>query len=134
MKFRILNMYKLISQAKREIFSVKEQRLQLAKDEYEHLNDTLSGWKSSRTSCKCQHKLHLPNYPIFGKIKKLHMVSFVFFPVNSNSSVGSTKYDPDLLKSDVNLARNRVARLKRELEQIQAEMVYKEQGVETLTQ
>lgn len=62
------------------------------------------------------------------------MVSFVFFPVNSNSSVGSTKYDPDLLKSDVNLARNRVARLKRELEQIQAEMVYKEQGVETLTQ
>lgn len=91
-------------QAKREIFSVKEQRLQLAKDEYEHLNDTLSGWKSSRTS------------------------------LNSNSSVGSTKYDPDLLKSDVNLARNRVARLKRELEQIQAEMVYKEQGVETLTQ
>lgn len=54
--------------------------------------------------------------------------------MNSNSSVGSTKYDPDLLKSDVNLARNRVARLKRELEQIQAEMVYKEQGVETLTQ
>lgn len=60
--------------------------------------------------------------------------SFVPFSVNSNSSVGSTKYDPDLLKSDVNLARNRVARLKRELEQIQAEMVYKEQGVETLTQ
>nr|XP_022328024.1 protein WWC2-like isoform X2 [Crassostrea virginica] len=91
-------------QAKREIFSVKEQRLQLATDEYEHLNDTLSGWKSSRTS------------------------------LNSNSSVGSTKYDPDLLKSDVNLAKNRVARLKRELEQIRAEMVYKEQGVETLTQ
>ncbi|XP_062572107.1 protein WWC2-like isoform X1 [Saccostrea cucullata] len=91
-------------QAKREIFSVKEQRLQLAKDEFEHLNDTLGGWKSSRTS------------------------------LNSNSSVGSTKYDPDLLKSDVHLARNRVARLKRELEQIRAEMVYKEQGVETLAQ
>jgi protein KIBRA len=54
--------------------------------------------------------------------------------VNSNSSVGSAKYDPDLLKSDVNLAKNRVSRLKRELEQIRAEMVYKEQGVETLAQ
>ena len=54
--------------------------------------------------------------------------------MNSNSSVGSTKYDHDLLKSDVNLAKNRVARLKRELEQIRAEMVDKEQGVETLTQ
>ncbi|XP_048775157.1 protein WWC2-like isoform X3 [Ostrea edulis] len=91
-------------QAKREIFSVKEQRLQLATDEFEHLNDTLGGWKSSRTS------------------------------LNSNSSVGSAKYDPDLLKSDVNLAKNRVSRLKRELEQIRAEMVYKEQGVETLAQ
>lgn len=72
-------MYKLILQAKREIFSVKEQRLQLAKDEYEHLNDTLSGWKSSRTSCKCQRKLHLPNYPIFGKIKKTPWSLLSFF-------------------------------------------------------
>jgi len=54
------------------------------------------------------------------------------FTVNSNSSVGSTKYDPDLLKADVNLAKNRVSRLKHELEQIRAEMHYKEQGVETL--
>lgn len=53
--------------------------------------------------------------------------------VNSNSSVGSTKYDPDLLKQDVNLARSRVARLKHELEQIRAEVSYKERGVETLS-
>ncbi|KAK3580455.1 hypothetical protein CHS0354_035497, partial [Potamilus streckersoni] len=90
-------------EAKKEIFSVKEQRLLLAQDEYQHLNDTLTGWKSSHTS------------------------------LNSNSSVGSsTKYDPDLLKADVNLARNRVARLKRELEQIRAEMQYKQQGLDTL--
>lgn len=60
--------------------------------------------------------------------------SFFFFPVvNSNSSVGSTKYDPDLLKADVNLAKNRVARLKSELEQINAEVSYKERGVATLS-
>ncbi|KAK7474264.1 hypothetical protein BaRGS_00034507 [Batillaria attramentaria] len=89
-------------QAKQEIYSIKEQRLNLAQDEFQHLKDTLSSWKSSRTS------------------------------LNSNSSLGSTKYDPDLLKADINLAKNRVGRLKRELEQIKTEMVYKEQGVETL--
>ncbi|XP_041357146.1 protein WWC2-like [Gigantopelta aegis] len=89
--------------AKKEIYAVKEQRLRLAQDEYHHLTETLSGWKSSRTS------------------------------LNSNSSVGSTKYDPDLLKSDICLAKKSVARLKRELEQIRAEMQYKERGVETLT-
>ena len=52
--------------------------------------------------------------------------------VNSNSSVGSTKYDPDLLKADVSLAKQRVARLKQELEQVRVRVHYKEQGVETL--
>lgn len=89
-------------QAKQEIYSIKQQRLNLAQDEFQHLKETLSSWKSSRTS------------------------------LNSNSSLGSTKYDPDLLKADINLAKNRVGRLKRELEQIKTEMLYKEQGVETL--
>jgi hypothetical protein len=39
-------------QAKKEIYTVKEQRLMLAQDEYQHLNETLGGWKSSRTSRK----------------------------------------------------------------------------------
>lgn len=89
-------------EAKKEIYSVKEQRLLLAQDEYQNLYDTLKGWKSSRTS------------------------------LNSNSSVGSTKYDPDLIKADVVLAKKRVARLKHELEQIRAEMQYKQKGLETL--
>ncbi|VDI70705.1 protein KIBRA [Mytilus galloprovincialis] len=89
-------------QAKKEIYSVKEERLILAQDEYQHLTDTLTGWKSSRTS------------------------------LASNSSVGS-KYDPDLLKADVHHAKKRVARLRRELDQIKAEMTYKEQGLETLS-
>ncbi|CAG5135569.1 unnamed protein product, partial [Candidula unifasciata] len=104
---RMLSEYLVTAQedleAKKEIYSIKEQRLVLAQDEFQHLHESLSGWKSSRTS------------------------------LNSNSSVGSTKYDPDLLKQDVNLARSRVARLKRELEQIRAEVSYKERGVETLS-
>ncbi len=54
--------------------------------------------------------------------------------VNSTGSTtsGSTKYDPDLLKSDVAHARARVQRLKRELANIDTEMVYKQKGVETL--
>ena len=54
------------------------------------------------------------------------------FSVNSTSSTSSTKYDPDLLKSDVHHARARVQRLKRELANIHSEMDYKQRGVETL--
>lgn len=50
----------------------------------------------------------------------------------SSSSSISTKYDPDLLKSDVALAKSRVSRLKSELEQIRTEMAYTQRGVETL--
>lgn len=89
-------------EATREICTVKEQRLQLAQEDFKHFTDALGGWKSSHTS------------------------------LNSNSSVGSTKYDPDLLKADVSLAKQRVARLKQELEQVRVRVHYKEQGVETL--
>ncbi len=53
--------------------------------------------------------------------------------VNSTSSSVSTKYDPDLLKADVALAKNRVSRLKQELEQISTDVFYKEKGLETLS-
>ena len=56
-----------------------------------------------------------------------------FFPVNSTSSYAS-KYDPDLLKSEVALAKKRVERLKRELAQIGREVIHQEKGVETLAQ
>ena len=56
----------------------------------------------------------------------------VFFPVNSTASSSSTKYDPDLLKSDVHHAKARVQRLKRELANINSEVDFKQRGVETL--
>ncbi|CAH1392775.1 unnamed protein product [Nezara viridula] len=90
-------------EAKKEIYDVKQQRLCLAQDEYNHLNNALSTLNTSRTS------------------------------LCSSSSSLSTKYDPDLLKSDVALAKSRVSRLKRELEQIRAEMSCTQRGVETLS-
>ena len=57
-----------------------------------------------------------------------------FLTVNSTSSVTSTKYDPDLLKADVALAKKRVSLLRGELDQIRTEMTYKAQGVQTLRQ
>ncbi len=55
--------------------------------------------------------------------------------VSASSSVGGgSKYDPDLLKSDVQHARARVHRLKRELAAIDQEMGYKQKGVDTLAQ
>ncbi|KAG5886982.1 hypothetical protein JTB14_006623 [Gonioctena quinquepunctata] len=89
--------------AKKDIYQIKSQRLILAQDEYNHLNNALATLTTSRTSL-----------------------------CSSNSNV-STKYDPDLLKSDVALAKNRVSRLKCELEQIRNEMTYTQRGVETLT-
>ncbi|CAG9854227.1 unnamed protein product [Phyllotreta striolata] len=92
-----------VLEAKKDIYQVKTQRLLLAQDEYNHLNNALTNLTTSRTS------------------------------LCSSSSSVSTKYDPDLLKSDVALAKNRVSRLKSELEQIRNEMNYTERGVETLT-
>jgi protein KIBRA len=56
--------------------------------------------------------------------------------VNSTGSSASTssKYDLDLLKSDVEHARARVQRLRGELANIGSEVVYQQRGVETLAQ
>ena len=39
-------------QAKKELVTVKQQRLSLAQDEWNHLNSTLSHLSNSTTSCK----------------------------------------------------------------------------------
>ncbi|XP_017772519.1 PREDICTED: protein kibra isoform X1 [Nicrophorus vespilloides] len=92
-----------VLEAKKDIYNIKSQRLILAQDEYDHLNNALITLTTSRTS------------------------------LCSSSSSVSTKYDPDLLKSDVAMAKNRVSRLKSELEQIRTEMNYTQRGVDTLS-
>ena len=59
---------------------------------------------------------------------------FSIFTVNSTSSGSSTKYDPDLLKADVALAKNRVARLRRDLEVARNEFAYQQRGIDMLSQ
>lgn len=81
---------------------VKQQRLWLAQDEYKHLSSALTALATSRTS------------------------------LCSTGSGGSARYDPELLRSDVALARGRVARLRRELRQVRAELSCTQQGVDTL--
>lgn len=55
------------------------------------------------------------------------------FSVSSSGS-GAGRCDPDLLKADVAMARNRVGRLKRELHQIKHEVANTEAGMQTLAQ
>lgn len=64
--------------------------------------------------------------------QKTYIDEYLWFTVYSSSSSLITKYDPDLLKSDVAHARSRVSRLKRELEQIRTEMNCTQRGVNTL--
>merc|ERR1719150_2290141 len=76
-------------QAKKELVTVKQARLSLAQDEWNHLNSTLSHLSNSTTSLN-----------------------------STTSTASSTKYDPDLLKADVTHAKARVQRLRRELANI----------------
>ncbi|XP_059609935.1 protein kibra [Phlebotomus argentipes] len=50
----------------------------------------------------------------------------------SSSSSISTKFDPELLKADLALSKERVRRLKRELAQITSEISFTQRGVDTL--
>ncbi|XP_013775093.1 protein kibra-like [Limulus polyphemus] len=96
--------------SKQEMYDVKQQRLSLALDEYHQLNSTIAGLSTCpSTSSLCS----------------------TGSAASSSSSV--TKYDPDLLKVDVAVARERVERLRQELSQICTEMHYKEQGLEVLS-
>ncbi|XP_065489401.1 protein WWC2 isoform X2 [Caloenas nicobarica] len=52
----------------------------------------------------------------------------------TSCSSSSTKYDPDILKAEISTTRLRVKKLKRELSQMKQELLYKEQGFETLQQ
>ncbi|XP_053556223.1 LOW QUALITY PROTEIN: protein WWC2 [Bombina bombina] len=49
-----------------------------------------------------------------------------------SGSSSSTKYDPDILKAEISTTRVRVKKLKRELSQMKQELLYREQGFETL--
>ncbi|XP_055331992.1 protein KIBRA-like [Paramacrobiotus metropolitanus] len=91
-------------EAKREIYGIKQQRLQIAQDDFVHLNNTLRHLGGSKQS------------------------------LCSTISSGGTRYDVELLRADIMSAKSRVERLKRELRQIQTEVQIKERGLSSLAQ
>ncbi|XP_037943848.1 protein kibra-like [Teleopsis dalmanni] len=82
---------------KREMFDVKQQRLLIAQDEYNHLNK-LAASRSSLCS----------------------------------SSSSMSRHDPELLRADLALARERVRQLKQELNHITNDITFTERGMSTL--
>lgn len=101
--------------AKKEILDIKNQRLTLAQDEVRHLSSALAG--------VLLHENGTPNTAVTtGSATSLC----------STSSSSSTRFDPQLLRSDVCRARHRVAMLKQELDQVRTEMQQREQGLEAL--
>ena len=83
----------------------------------------------------CNTDLHVDVIDWYFILKNIYLIFIIFnISVNSTTSSTSTKYDPDLLKSDVHHARARVQRLKRELANINSDVDFKQRGVETLQQ
>jgi len=142
-------------QAKSELVTIKQARLSLAQDEFNHLNTTLAALSNSTTSYRQAYSYGDGYYGASGggggrteynanlhahydynscspSISPYLSHSHSNQSLNSTSSTSSTKYDPDLLKSDVHHAKARVQRLRRELANINSEMDYKQKGVETL--
>ncbi|OUC40821.1 hypothetical protein D917_00613 [Trichinella nativa] len=52
---------------------------------------------------------------------------------SSCTSIAS-RHDPELLRSEIKMARQRLARLRREEKQVQCELKYKQQGIDTLSE
>lgn len=65
-------------------------------------------------------------------IKKIYFKCFDLCLVYSSSSSISQRHDPELLKAELAMAKDRVWRLKRELLQINADITYTQRGVDTL--
>lgn len=63
---------------------------------------------------------------------KLKLNLQFLFPVCSSNSSINTRHDPELLKAELAMAKERVWRLKRELLQINSDITYTQRGVDTL--
>lgn len=61
-----------------------------------------------------------------------YILFFPFLPVSSSTTSISSKYDPELLKADLAVSKERVRRLKQELAQINSEISFTQRGVATL--
>lgn len=98
--------------AQKEIYQVKEQRLLLAQQEYQQLNDAWRDKSTSQTSREFQ-ALSSSSWFCCSFYWNLSVGStskylLVFSAVNSRSS-SSSKYDPDILKAEIATSKSRVS-------------------------
>nr|XP_029709675.1 protein kibra-like [Aedes albopictus] len=112
------------------------------------LEDPRQEWKSKQEEmlreylCSAQDTLEAKKEIFNVKTQRLHLAQEEYNHLNalaasrtslcSSTSSCSTKFDPELLRADLALAKERVFRLKKELSRIHKEMHNTQKGVETL--
>ncbi|XP_053686363.1 protein kibra [Sabethes cyaneus] len=113
------------------------------------LEDPRLEWKSKQEEmlreylCSAQVTLEAKKEIFNVKTQRLHLAQEEYNHLNtlaasrtslcSSTSSCSTKFDPELLRADLALAKERVFRLKKELSRIQKEMNNTQKGVDTLS-
>ncbi|XP_062538567.1 protein kibra [Armigeres subalbatus] len=113
------------------------------------LEDPRLEWKSKQEEmlreylCSAQDTLEAKKEIFNVKTQRLHLAQEEYNHLNalaasrtslcSSTSSCSTKFDPELLRADLALAKERVSRLKKELSRIQKEMHNTQKGVDTLS-
>nr|XP_019601854.1 PREDICTED: protein WWC3 isoform X1 [Rhinolophus sinicus] len=142
---RMLKEYLIVAQealnAKKEIYQIKQQRFELAQEEYQQLHKMCEDDSRSYASClQSGSPISVSkNGTGEGRMRKTwkevscqrlrgKIASREAFSGYSTN----TKYDPHQIKAEIASRRDRLSRLKRELTQMKQELQYKEKGVETL--
>ncbi|XP_055613841.1 protein kibra [Uranotaenia lowii] len=113
------------------------------------LEDPRLEWKREQENmlreylCSAQDTLEAKKEIFNVKTQRLHLAQEEYNHLNalaasrtslcSSTSSCSTKFDPELLRADLALAKERVFRLKKELSRIQKEMHNTQKGVDTLS-
>uniref|UniRef100_A0A5S6QL99 WW domain-containing protein n=1 Tax=Trichuris muris TaxID=70415 RepID=A0A5S6QL99_TRIMR len=100
--------------AKELILKVKKDRRILAEQEFQQLCNVLNKVEDS-TGSKGVNSASLSN-------------------LGSVSTLASSRHDPDLLRSEIRIARQRLARLRREERQVEFELKHKQRGYDTLAE
>ncbi|KRZ39627.1 Protein kibra, partial [Trichinella pseudospiralis] len=106
--------------AKEQILKVKQDRRVLAEQEFNQL-------------CRVLTKMEKRS----GEAATTATASTAAINQLANSSSCTSiasRHDPELLRSEIKMARQRLARLRREEKQVQCELKYKQQGIDTLSE
>ncbi|KRZ88595.1 Protein kibra [Trichinella sp. T8] len=123
--------------AKEQILKVKQDRRVLAEQEFNQLCRVLtkmekrsSGEAATTTTTTSTTTATATTTTTTGT-----STAVVNQLANSSSCTSiASRHDPELLRSEIKMARQRLARLRREEKQVQCELKYKQQGIDTLSE